>query len=186
MKLKNKYFLLRHGESLSNKYEILSSWPEKKEYPLTEKGRKQIEKIIPKLKDIDLIFSSDILRAKQTAEIISFKLNKKIKYDKRLREIDTGIFNGEKVYKYYNFFKGKNRFIVRAPKGENYRDVKKRILNFLKFLEKKYKNKNILIISHQLPLSLLEAEFKGIKEKDFFKKMTPNKKIKTGELRKLN
>lgn len=187
MKPKNHYFLLRHGEALSNKRKIISSWPEKGHFPLTLEGRKKVKNTAEKLKEkkIDLIFSSDILRARQTAEIISKELKIKPEYDKRLREINVGIFNGEKIANFINFFSGRDRFIIRPPKGENYIDVQKRIVNFLLFLEKRYSGKNILIISHQVPFTLLEAKIRGISNKEFYKKMPADKRIKPGELREL-
>ena len=40
----NKYFILRHGEAVSNEKGLISSWPEKFNNPLTIKGKKQIKK----------------------------------------------------------------------------------------------------------------------------------------------
>ncbi len=85
MKLLNNYFILRHGEARSNRDGFLSSWPEKKHNPVTEKGKKQIQKVIPKLKKekIDLIFSSDLLRTKQTAQMVAKELGLKINFNTR-------------------------------------------------------------------------------------------------------
>ena len=73
MKLNNKYFLVRHGRALSNARKIISCWPEKESFPLTKGGIQQIEGAAKKLKhmNIDLIFSSDILRTKQSASAVS-------------------------------------------------------------------------------------------------------------------
>ncbi len=187
MRLKNRYFFLRHGQALSNKKEIVSSWPEKARYPLTLEGIRKVKNTAKKLKtkNINLIFSSDILRACQTAEIINKELKIKTKYDKRLREINTGIFNGKKMTEFTNFFAGRNRFKIRPPKGENYTDVQKRMFNFLMSLEKKYSGKNVLIISHQAPLDLLKAKIRGISNKEFFKKIPSDKRIKNGEFHEL-
>ena len=97
MKLNNQYYIFRHGEAVSNKKNISSCWPEKFLNPLTKNGKQQIKKAILKIKKlkIDLIFSSDILRTKQTTEIIVKALKLRIKFEKRLIEIKTGIFNGK-------------------------------------------------------------------------------------------
>lgn len=178
---------MRHGEALSNKKNIVSSWPEKRRFPLTLEGKKKIKNTVKKLKNknIDLIFSSDVLRSRQTAEIVGKELKIKPKYDKRLREINVGILNGKSGLDFVNFFKGKDRFKVRAPKGENYADVQKRMFNFIKYLEKRYSGKNILIVSHQAPLDLLKTKVKGFSNEEFFKKISPDKKIKTGEFNRL-
>ncbi len=184
----NNYFILRHGEALCNQKKIISCWPEKSSFPLTEKGRKEIKRMVPKLKNkrIDLIFTSDILRTRQTAEIVGKELGIKPKEDKRLREYNAGIFNGESLNRFREFFKNEEeRFFKKPPKGEIYLDITKRMSDFLKEIDKKYSNKNILIVSHQLPLILLEGRVKGYSQKEVLKKFPKEKRIKTGELRQL-
>ncbi len=207
--MKNKYYILRHGESIANRKKIISCWPEIIPSPLTNKGREQIKIVAEKLKNkkiypvrnfehggkkqeenisngIDLIFSSDVLRTKQTAEIVGKKLEVKPKYDKRLREYNVGIFNGRTGEDFRKFLPvGIKRFRVKPPKGETFVDIKKRMYDFLKDIDKKYSNKNILIVSHEAPLDLLEAKIKGVSNQLFFKKYPKGKRIKTGELRKL-
>jgi len=56
---------------------------------------------------------------------------------------------------------------------------------FIKEIDKKYQGKNILIISHQRPLTLLEKAIYNYDFKKFVKVITEKKEIKTGELRKL-
>ncbi len=186
--LKNRYFILRHGEALSNKKEIVSCWPEKFRSPLTQKGREQIKSLIERLKKekIDLIFSSDILRTMETAKIIGKGLGIEPQYDKRLREYNLGIFNGRPLAEVRRFFKSEeDRFKIRPPKGETYTEIEKRILDFLKDIEEKYSNKTILIISHQIPLMFLEGKLRGFSDKEILKKYPKEKRIQTGELRKL-
>lgn len=155
MKLLNNYFILRHGEAKSNADGFVSSWPEKRENPITKKGKKQIQEIILKLKKekIDLIFSSDLLRTKQTVQIVVKELGIEASFDKRLRELHVGIFNG-RYHKEWNEYFGNNtkKFTKRAPEAENRRDVKKRLKDFIRSIDQKYKNKNILIVSHEDPL----------------------------------
>lgn len=190
--MNNKYYILRHGESLLNKKEILCCWPEKIYCPLTPKGRKQIKAQSEKLKTakrapkINLIFSSDLLRTRQTAEIVSKELGIKPKYDKRLREYNVGIFNGRTRAELREFFgKEEKRFKVKPPGGENYVELKKRMSDFLKEMERKYSNKNILIISHQAALNLLEGKVKGLSNQEILKNFPKEKRIKVGELRVL-
>lgn len=187
MKLNNIYFILRHGKARSNEQRFLSCWPEKTYNPVTETGRKEIDKIIPILKNekIDLIFSSDLPRTKQTAEMVAEALKLKTKFDKRLREIQFGILNRKPEDELNKFYKNrKQRFIKRPLGGENYRDIKKRTESFLKAVDKKYKNKKILIVSHGASLFSLQAMVKGLSERQeiIYKKKL---KLKTGEVRKL-
>jgi len=174
MKLNNHYFLLRHGQTIyqTKKKGLLYPFPEKPAVKLTKEGEKQIEKLAGKLKNekIDLFFSSDFFRTRQTAKIISQKIGvKKINFEKRLRDLNAGIFQGGTTENYRNFFLSKKqRFSKRPPGGENWNDVKKRLLALLKEIEKKYQKKNILIISHADPLWLIAGLLKGFKKEEEF------------------
>jgi broad specificity phosphatase PhoE len=189
-KYNNKYFILRHGEARSNKKKIISCWPEKFYNPLTLKGKKEVKKAAGKLKakKIDLIFASDLLRTKQTAEVAGKELKLKPIYDKRLREYNVGLFNGKTIEEFREFLPtGMKRFKDKPPKGETYFDIQKRIFDFFREIDKKYSQKNILIISHQVPLSLLEANIKKISRREIFNRYLgrEEKRIKTGEVREL-
>jgi len=185
MTLFNNYLILRHGSAVSNKKGIASSWPEKFHNPLTKKGKKQIQKLISKLKkkDINLILSSDLLRTKQTAEIISNKLAVEVKFNECLREIDFGIFNGKLLKQWKDFFRTKKEKFTRKPsKGENYKDLIIRTKKFIKKVEKKYKKKNVLVISHGANLVVFQAIIEELSRDEIVK--NKNKLLlETGELR---
>jgi len=192
MKLNNKYYLLRHGEAKSNVENIVSCWPEKFHNPLTKKGVAKIERVAKELKNknIDLIFSSPLLRTKQTAEIVAKTFGLKVKFDKRLRELGFGTFNNGSADKFINYFNSiKERIKKRTPGGENYVQVLKRVEGFLKDTDKKNKNKNILIVSHQAPLLLLLGKVIGEpieKSMDGIVNAKGEKRITKGELIELN
>jgi isoleucyl-tRNA synthetase len=185
---KNKYFLLRHGESLSNIEGFLSSFPEKRENHLTLKGRNQITKVAKALKKekIDLIFSSDLLRTKETSEIVAGLLQKEIIFDKRLREINFGSLNGEKIEAYVKFTPSlEEKFILKFPEGgESLNDVRKRLYEFISFVENNYQNKKILIVSHETPLWLFWSILRGYNEKEaiYFKEKKGFYFIQNGEV----
>jgi isoleucyl-tRNA synthetase len=184
----NRYFIIRHGESeMNTKDTLISQLPEKIPCPLTEKGKEQILKAAKRLKKerIDLIISSDLLRTKQSAEILAKELKVKVIFDKRLRDIRFGIFEGKTEKEYHSFWKNYEERFTKAPAGgENYNQVKMRMYNFLKSLDKKYQNKTILIVSHQRPLAMLEGALKGYSIKEFFEKIEPQT-LKTGEIREI-
>ena len=163
----NKYSLLRHGQANSNVKQYFSSFPETKENDLTDKGKKQIAKHIKALADIDIIISSDIDRVKQSAEIIAKAINKEVIFDERLREVNFGELNGNPVGEVNEYFDPDRRFNksqllhkkhdLPYPGGENGKDVKIRVNEFIKEIDKKYKNKKILIVSHGGPLFALNS-----------------------------
>ena len=195
--MRNQYYIIRHGHSLGNTKNIASCWPEKSLLPLTKKGKQEIKEANKKIKNkkIDLIFSSDLLRTKQTAEIIGKELGIKPKTDKRLREVNVGIFNGKLIDEIGRFWDKerkhspleyyKKRFQIAPPQGETYADIEERLSNFIKETEKRYKGKNILVVGHQRPLTLLEKVTYDHSFKNFVKIIIEKKEIKTGELRKL-
>jgi len=193
MKLNNEYFILRHGQTIyqTKKKEIIyPPLPENSDVHLTKKGKEQIRKTAKELKKegIDLIFASDFFRTKETAEIVAEKINRKVIFDKRLRDVNLGIYHGQnkKVY-YKDFPRGSAKMFFKKPKnGESWFMCQKRLINFLKELEKKYKGKKILIVSHGDPLWLLEGGVKKWSIKKLLKIKKLRQTIKNGEVRKLN
>lgn len=163
---RNSYYILRHGETENNLGHIIYSDDENQKLPLTKNGEKQIKALIDKLRKakIDLIYSSDYLRTRQTASIISQALGVEVIYDKRLRDVDVGSFKGRSLKDYFAYFGNSNleRFTQSPPRGENLNQVKRRMMNFVLAIDRKYLNKNILIVSHGDPLWVLEGASQGL------------------------
>ena len=190
MKLNNEYYIMRHGQALSNVRAVCSNWPEKFHNPLTKLGREVVKESAEKLqksgRNIDLIFCSPLLRTEQTAGIAGRIFKVKPKTDKRLREIEFGEFNGVKLESMWKRFKKEEERIGKgADGGETYKEILKRMLDFLKDINKKYKGKNILIISHEGPLVLLQAKIMGLSLKETTQ-IPLEKRIHKGEIRELN
>ena len=84
-------YLIRHGQSTWNKTGRIQG---QTDVPLSEEGVRQAEALAKRLKDwvFDKVYSSDLKRAKQTADI-AFGHAAMI-LDKRLREIHLGDFQG--------------------------------------------------------------------------------------------
>jgi broad specificity phosphatase PhoE len=169
--MNNKYFILRHGQTIYQAEErgIVYPWPESSPILLTEKGVEDVKKSAKELKKekIDLIYSSDASRTRQTAEIVGQELEVKVILDPRLRDIDSGFFNGRPQEELFQFFSNpEEEFYKRPPQGENRSDVKERMMNLLKEIDEKYNNKKILIVSHKGPLRLLEGAVKGLTNKE--------------------
>jgi isoleucyl-tRNA synthetase len=149
----NRYYVMRHGEAENNKSNIYSG--KNSPHGLTEKGREQVRDSAETLKNknIDLIFASPYKRTQETVEEVIKVLNfnkENIITDNRIEEIGVGVFNGKPIQEYYEFYK-ESRYSKydKAPEdGESLLDVKKRTGDFIYDIERKYFNKNILIISH--------------------------------------
>ncbi len=191
LKSGNKYFVMRHGWAESNQNNISNSNPAI-ECKLTSKGKKEVLKTVKKLKrqKIDLIFSSDFLRTKETALLVAEHLGiseKEVVFDQRLREINTGIFDGKSEGEYYKYFSSVlEKFTKTPPQGENLTELKNRVTQFLYEVEEKYKNRNILIVSHEYPIWMLEAGASSLtNEESVILKGKKDDFIKTGEVKKL-
>ncbi len=182
----NNFFIARHGEADHNINGKIASGPEKGKLivRLTKEGVKQVEKTAQELKKqkIDVIYCSPYNRTKQTAKIIAKATGAKIIIDKRLSELNTGVFNGGLVADYEKFFKKSiDKFLQTPPGGESLNDVRKRMILAIKAINEAHTNKNILIVSHGDPLWVLEGALKGFSDNEILNKQC----IKTGEWQKL-
>lgn len=170
-KLNNRYFIIRHGESKANVAHILLSHPKEGtiSYGLSPKGKKQVRISVLKNKkskvlDSDvIIYSSDFLRAKETAEIAKKLLGvKKINFHKNLRERYFGKYDKTSLDNIKIVWEHDRKNTNHKHRGvENPSKVLKRILVFIIQLEKKYKGKKILLVSHGDVLQILHTHVSG-------------------------
>lgn len=175
---KNNFWLLRHGESDHNLTNLIAAGPErgKNISKLTKKGKEQIQKAAKNLKKLlkgkklDLIFTSPYFRTRETAKIVAKVTKAKIIIDKRLAEINCGIFNWQLIEEHKKFFNNHlEEFTKTPPGGENLNDVKKRMLGAVLDINSKYSDKNILIISHGEPLWMLKGTMLGLSNEEILK-----------------
>jgi probable phosphoglycerate mutase len=128
--------------------------------PLNETGFKQAKAVAERLAEEkwDLLFSSDLLRARQTAEIISKAIGLPITaYDVRLREISRGQIEGtieeERIARW-----GVNWRELDLGE-ESLESVRKRGVDFVMEAVAKYPGKKMLLVSHGL---LIRETLKGL------------------------
>jgi broad specificity phosphatase PhoE len=158
------FFLVRHGESENNVKRLLSSWPEKQIFHLTEKGREQATAAAEKLrgKEIMKIYSSPITRALETARIIADVVGVDIVQDERLRETDFGIYDGKSPdVRSAKYATDLDRIDTDAWELEGLRNVRNRVGAFLEEIMRSDSGKNIVIVSHGDPLELLHGMLLG-------------------------
>lgn len=163
----NKYFVMRHGEAEQNLKDLVNS-DSKNVFHLTEEGKKQVAIAAQDIKNkkIDLIIHSPFERCKETAKIVAEALDlseKSIVSDERVGELKTGEqFEGKSWNKYVEFFQNLNDRFEKAPEeGETLLEVSRRVGNLIYELEEKYSSKNILIVSHEAPITALHTIAKG-------------------------
>jgi broad specificity phosphatase PhoE len=146
-------YLVRHA-TYTNKYNLL---PGRLPVELSQKGIKESEilKNYFKSKNITRIYSSAVLRCKQTAEIISDNIIP-ITYDKRLLE-SFSAYQGYWNPNAWDHFWGHRQELG----GESDEDVRKRVLDFFNSIVFD-KNKNYIICSHGDPLYYIYEQVSAV------------------------
>ena len=139
--------LTRHGQTDWN---VLKKVQGKADIELNATGKLQAYETAKQLENekIDLIISSPLKRAIQTAEIINEKRNVPIIVDERLSERDMGEFEGKTTAEFdtdefWDYTKNKQYI-----KAENIKDLFDRVYGFLDDIKEKYKDKKVLLVSH--------------------------------------
>ena len=150
--MKTKIIIQRHGESAGNANHLYLGHTD---MPLTEKGREQARLAAESLRDekIDVIYSSDLSRAYQTAEPHAALRGLSINTSDQLREVFAGDWEGlpndEIVEKYTKeFFTRRTYRDFVYPGGESIPELSLRMYNEIVKIAKENEGKTILIVSH--------------------------------------
>ncbi len=145
-------FVTRHGITKDNENAIISGW---RPGELSEVGKAQMERVAMQLRDvhIDVIYSSDLARCRDSVAIINTFHNAPVEYLELLRELSSGEFDGRvaaDMQAALREHKGE-RDLFEPEGGESMVAFRERVLQFRTFLAReseKFKDKTILICSH--------------------------------------
>jgi broad specificity phosphatase PhoE len=151
------YFV--HGTTTDNEQGISSGW---KDVELSPLGIKQSEELKGKTKDkkFDVVFCSDLKRARDSAQI-TWGDAYEIIPDARLRECNYGKLNGA-ASSIVEPMQEEECIVNKFPEGESYEDVKARMADFLEFLKQNYDGKHMAIVAHKAPQLALDVLLKGL------------------------
>lgn len=151
--VKTELILVRHGET---EWNHSLKFQGQMDISLNERGFKQAKKAADYLSQekIDVVYSSDLKRAYNTAELIASYHKKKVKIEKGLREINFGEWEGlsykeiEKEYpilinKWYN-----DPTSVSPPGGEGLEDFQERIVNSINNILSRHNGERVIMVSH--------------------------------------
>jgi len=173
-----KIYLIRHGES---EWNILRKIQGHKDIPLTDRGIKQANLIANRLvyEDIDIIYSSDLKRACDTARTIGNKIGLEPNLRKEFREINFGAWEGLSNDTIGSEYREEIHLWRKEPEklkitgGETLKEVQIRALRELENIINTNQDKNILIVSHGVTLKTMIL---GILDMDlfYFKNLTIN------------
>lgn len=149
-----KLYFVRHGESEANTRHIISN--RENPFHLTALGRQQAKALAKHLCDIrfDAIFCSPVLRARETAELLSTSFGVSHEVTEALREYDCGILEERsddeswKMHRYYfNEWMLRRNYEIKPDGGESFLDIRDRFLPFIKSLQL-HQDDNTLLVGH--------------------------------------
>jgi len=173
-----KIYLVRHGQVPHNASHQYNT----KDEDLTDIGIKQALEVKEKIKDIDfdIIYSSPLIRAKNTAQIITDN-NSNIVFDDRLKERSCGSLSGQPLevtnrVEYWNYYTD-----IQYGTSENIQEFFKRVYDFLDELKTK-DYKKVLIVGHSGISKAFNGYFEGIQDGKFLDRGLKNCEIKEYEL----
>ncbi|MDP2652362.1 MAG: class I tRNA ligase family protein [bacterium] len=165
----NKYFVMRHGEAENNvnkSFDVHGLTTN----GLTGKGRSDVvikgHELVTK--GITKIYSSPLLRTKETAEIVAKAIGipkDQIVYDDRLRELNVGDFDGKTALDEFCALRATGNISDPIPGGESYLDARRRFGSFFYEIENTSNNEHVLIISHGFSFKTIETIVQGLDKK---------------------
>ena len=152
-----RIFLFQHGETNWNAQKRVKG-SEDVDTVFTDKGMKQIAELAKSLgeKKIEVIFASDIKRARDSAIIANKNLNLPLFFHEELRAWDIGKFIGLSVEDFVNnaevieSFKNYDKPI---PGGESINQLIARLVAFIKKVTASSRYKNIGMVTHSSTIS---------------------------------
>lgn len=158
---KVELWFVRHGETIFNKKGLVQGWCDS---PLTTAGQLMSASLGNGFKNMgvsfDAIYSSDLTRCAETSKIIkkSMKSKLKIRFDRRLREINTGDGEGELIVNHLKNYPYSLHFKKHpgTPNGETWDDVYARLIPVLNEICEDNQEgsdsgiKRVLVVAHSM------------------------------------
>jgi broad specificity phosphatase PhoE len=167
-----RLYFVRHGESTANLLREFSNSGVK--HPLTEKGVEQARAVARGLSGllVEQIYSSPVMRAVQTAQILAESLQAPLEVTEALREWSVGIYEGttdpvgwELHRQVQDDWFIHQKFDSRMPGGESFREIQERFIPFIEGLVRNGGNPNrsIVLVGHGgLYVAMLPTIFRNV------------------------
>jgi probable phosphoglycerate mutase len=166
---KNRYYLMRHGESVANVKGLIVSAPNNalRSFGLTNHGSQQVTQaaLNTRLDRDTIIVSSDYQRALETAEIVKSVIDtiSPISIDSRLRERDFGAYELEDHGHYQDVWQQDLSHPDESTNSvESVMDTLARGLDVIASLDQQHHGKSILLVSHGDVLQILLAHHQNM------------------------
>lgn len=152
--MKNNYTFVRHGQTYWNKNGVMHG---QYDIPLNNTGAQQALRLSHELANehYDICYCSPLQRAKSTAAIILRNHRAtRLHYDDRLMELYKGKLEG-KHFRNEKLLRNEDAILLNKYNIESKKNFFARVHGFITSVEKQYKNKNILIVSHSGTIKML-------------------------------
>ena len=175
----HQILLIRHGQTDANLHHIVQG---QSDTSLNETGRRQAKKVAMELKEYkaNLIISSDLKRAKETAYIISKECKIPIIFDERLREMNLGMWEGKSFEEVMNqpsseiWEKTPSKWKIEG--SETLKEVQERMVSAIQEFSEKYGD--IIVVSHGIAISTFVIYVKGISLDSMWDYLPDNTSVK--------
>jgi alpha-ribazole phosphatase len=172
-------YLVRHGQTDWN---VEGRYQGQSDLPLNAVGRAQAAQLSQRLAGIPFIavYSSDLQRAKETAEILAAVGGLAVQVDPRLREIKLGQWEGqlmtEIVARYPAAWAERQRDPVhaRAPEGETVAEVAERVAEAATAIARAHPAGPVLVVSHGVALATLICQARRQPLPETYEAIPPN------------
>lgn len=171
--------LIRHGQT---EWNAIGRWQGQADPPLNETGRTQAHETALELRGqgIDALISSDLRRARQTAEIIGETLGLEVELEPRLREVNLGKWQGLYSDEIRARWPEEMRLwlerplATRPPDGESIHELADRVLAAVNELAARCADQRVGLVTHELPIAIIVTRVDGIPLDQLRAHMPPN------------
>ena len=151
--MRTRIYLVRHGETAWN---ATGRFQGHTDVPLSENGKAQAERLALRLnrEKITAFYSSDLSRAKETAEILAKEHELPVTYLPALREINFGEWEGltmKEISEAYGAITEQwwsNPLSTQIPAGESLRDVATRCLRAIQTIVERHDGETVVVAAH--------------------------------------
>ena len=143
--------------------------------PLNAEGRREAAALTASMRDIplDLVISSPLQRARETAEAVVGGRKIPILCDERLSERDFGDLEQTSCARPDGLF-CRHNFAVKYPNGESNLQVAARIYQFLDSLIADFRDKTLCLVSHGSACRIIRTYFMDMTDGEFYAYSQPN------------
>jgi broad specificity phosphatase PhoE len=156
--------LVRHGETDWNRD---GRWQGHSDTHLNDVGRAQASRVARELADVDVVYSSDLARARETAEIIAAVLGRDVRLDPRLRERSFGAWEGLTAPEIEaGFHEAHARWLAGdgagADDAEPFAVFGARVTGFLEEALERHPDETVLVVAHGGSIRVIHALASGL------------------------